>query len=69
MHRKVLRNIPTQTIASPCTGVCTMDLENKYCIGCYRSRIEIGGWVHLDNAERLAIVKDLRQRRKDAKGT
>ncbi|MBL4665748.1 MAG: DUF1289 domain-containing protein [Sneathiella sp.] len=68
MHRKVLQNKPSQAIASPCTGVCTMDMKNQYCLGCYRSRLEIGGWIHLKDTEKLTIVRDLRKRRKESSG-
>jgi len=69
MEHKVIRKTPGQDIASPCTGICTMDLKNEYCIGCYRTRLEIGGWTHMENGAKLTIVKDLRKRRKEAKST
>lgn len=69
MHRRVMAKPPRGVdIPSPCTGVCTMDLKNEYCIGCYRSRLEIGGWMHLSNDEKLDVVKQLRGRRKEATG-
>ncbi|WP_169569282.1 DUF1289 domain-containing protein [Sneathiella limimaris] len=69
MHRKVIKAAPKNlTIPSPCTGVCTMDLKNEYCIGCFRTRLEIGGWIHLDNDEKLRVIKELRTRRREATG-
>ncbi len=69
MHRKVIASAPKGVaIPSPCTGVCTMDLKNEYCIGCYRSRMEIGGWMHLNDDEKLKVIKQLRTRRKEATG-
>lgn len=68
MHRKVIVAPKGVNIASPCTGVCTMDLKNEHCIGCYRTRMEIGGWIHLDNDEKFKVIKQLRARRKEATG-
>jgi predicted Fe-S protein YdhL (DUF1289 family) len=45
-----------------------MDLKNEYCIGCYRSRMEIGGWMHLSEDEKIKVIKQLRVRRKEATG-
>ncbi|WP_025899151.1 DUF1289 domain-containing protein [Sneathiella glossodoripedis] len=68
MHRRVITKAPKGvTIPSPCTGVCTMDMKNEYCIGCFRTRLEIGGWMHLGNDEKLKIIKELRGRREKAK--
>ncbi|WP_420854535.1 DUF1289 domain-containing protein [Sneathiella marina] len=60
-----IRKIPD--LPSPCTGVCTMDMDNKYCKGCFRTRLEIGGWATLSNEEKLDIVKNLRIRRAQSK--
>ncbi|PHQ70751.1 MAG: DUF1289 domain-containing protein [Sneathiella sp.] len=60
-----IKNLPN--LPSPCTGVCTMDMQNKYCNGCFRTRLEIGGWATMNNEEKLSVVKALRIRRKDTK--
>ena len=64
-HRIITKKMNTD-IPSPCTGVCTMDLDNKYCLGCYRSRNEIGGWALMQNEEKIAVIKELRKRRRAA---
>ncbi|MEP3245444.1 MAG: DUF1289 domain-containing protein [Sneathiella sp.] len=64
MHRKVIRKGSVPDLPSPCTGVCTMDMKNEYCVGCFRSRLEIGGWIHMSNDEKLIVIKELRARRK-----
>ncbi|MEH6401985.1 MAG: DUF1289 domain-containing protein [Sneathiella sp.] len=64
MHRKVIKHTNLPDLPSPCTGVCTMDMENKNCMGCFRTRLEIGGWPHLSNDEKLVIIKQLRTRRR-----
>jgi predicted Fe-S protein YdhL (DUF1289 family) len=60
-----IRNVPD--LPSPCTGVCTMDLQNKYCKGCFRTRLEIGGWATMTNDEKLDVIRQLRVRRSDVK--
>lgn len=67
MHRKVLKYSNIPDLPSPCTGVCTMDMQNVYCKGCFRNRLEIGGWAHMSNEEKLAVIKELKIRRKSAK--
>jgi uncharacterized protein len=66
MDHRVIKKDMKPAIPSPCSGVCTMDLRNEYCIGCYRTRTEIGGWAHFDNDEKLGVIKTLRGRRRDA---
>ncbi len=51
-------------IASPCVGVCKMDDERKYCIGCLRTIDEIKNWSRSDNNYKSAVVAQLRQRRR-----
>jgi predicted Fe-S protein YdhL (DUF1289 family) len=51
-------------IPSPCIGVCRLDPETRRCAGCLRTPREIADWPAVSNAERLAIVQDLRQRRR-----
>ncbi|MCR9214701.1 MAG: DUF1289 domain-containing protein [Proteobacteria bacterium] len=60
-----IKNVPD--LPSPCTGICTMDMQNQYCKGCFRTRLEIGGWATLSNEQKLEVVKQLRVRRRDAK--
>ncbi|SCA55638.1 hypothetical protein MTBPR1_110077 [Candidatus Terasakiella magnetica] len=59
--------------SSPCTGVCTLDDEDKYCIGCYRSRVELANWRKMSDEERDEAmvrvegrIKDLAEGRKIA---
>lgn len=40
---------------SPCTGVCTMDEPTGWCLGCGRTRDEIGGWGSRSPEARSAI--------------
>ncbi|BDT69315.1 hypothetical protein os1_35050 [Comamonadaceae bacterium OS-1] len=42
-------------VASPCVGVCQMDVAGQFCIGCLRTLDEISAWRRLDGAGRLAV--------------
>ena len=48
---------------SPCTKVCVMDADNRYCLGCRRTLGEIARWSQMGEAERAAITAQLPVRR------
>jgi len=48
---------------SPCTKVCAMDAENRYCLGCRRTLAEIARWGEMSEAERAAVLARLPARR------
>ena len=50
-------------IESPCTKVCVMDAENRYCLGCKRTLGEVARWSEMADAERAAIMAQLPARR------
>ena len=50
---------------SPCTKVCVMDADNRYCLGCKRTLGEIARWGEMSNAERAAVFASLAGRRSD----
>ena len=52
---------------SPCINVCTLDSENRLCLGCFRSIDEISLWSRISNDERLNILAAARQRRAQLK--
>ncbi len=52
-------------IISPCSGVCQLD-NHDICIGCLRSKVEIGAWSSYDQDEKMALLQILKQRRRDA---
>lgn len=37
---------------SPCIGVCQIDERSGYCLGCARSRGEIGDWMTMNDQQR-----------------
>jgi predicted Fe-S protein YdhL (DUF1289 family) len=49
-------------IETPCIKVCVVDPDTGFCIGCGRTRSEIGAWLGLSPAERHAIVAGLPHR-------
>lgn len=54
---------PPKAIATPCVKVCIVDPESSLCLGCHRTLMEIAGWARLSEAERDAVMAELRGRR------
>ena len=50
---------------SPCTKVCVMDAEQRYCVGCLRTLGEIARWGEMSDGERAAVVVQLPARHSD----
>jgi uncharacterized protein len=56
-------NAPTlQDIETPCIKVCVIDPDTGFCVGCGRTRGEIGSWLALTSAERRQIMTTLEDR-------
>ena len=49
-------------IETPCIKVCVVDPETGFCIGCGRTRGEIGSWLGFSPNQRLAIMVSLGER-------
>jgi predicted Fe-S protein YdhL (DUF1289 family) len=49
-------------IASPCINICTLDQKSGLCMGCKRTVAEIANWLSYSDAERAAIIRQLRSR-------
>lgn len=47
---------------SPCIKICVIDPANGLCEGCGRSRHEIARWSSYSDAERRAIMTELKTR-------
>lgn len=61
-------NLPTPSdtavhVPSPCVGVCRMDEADRWCVGCLRSREEIGLWSQMTDRDKLALWADITQHR------
>ena len=48
---------------SPCTRVCVMDEDDRYCLGCRRTLGEIARWGEMSDAERESVMAKLSVRR------
>jgi len=53
-------------VISPCIGICTIQRESPYCLGCKRTIEEIGRWVMMDEQERRRIIDELPTRKTSA---
>ena len=49
-------------IKSPCTGICTLTENGKFCIGCGRSTEEITDWGYLSDQKKKKIIKKIQDR-------
>lgn len=54
--------LPPNTIETPCIKVCVVDPETGFCIGCGRTRAEIGGWLGYSADERRTLMAELPER-------
>lgn len=55
--------MPLETpLPSPCTQVCTLDASGQFCVGCARTRDEIGAWSGLSRAQQAAVWRALPER-------
>lgn len=49
-------------IETPCIKICVVDPETGFCIGCGRTRGEIGSWLGFDPEQRREIMNALPER-------
>ena len=49
----------SDSVLSPCIGVCLMDSESGLCRGCFRTLDEIAAWSGATNDDRRAIRASL----------
>jgi uncharacterized protein len=49
---------------SPCKNICRLDLDENYCIGCYRTKLEIKSWFRLTREEKLKTMEICKEREK-----
>jgi len=55
-----------RTIASPCVGVCQIDRDTRFCLGCWRTIEEIAHWARYGDPQRLEVLERLRERQRAA---
>lgn len=46
-------------IESPCTLVCSIDLQSGFCFGCGRTGDEIASWIAYTPEKRQAVMAEL----------
>jgi predicted Fe-S protein YdhL (DUF1289 family) len=44
---------------SPCTKVCVMDTDDRYCLGCRRTLGEIARWGQMSETEQAGVLAAL----------
>lgn len=49
-------------VESPCVKICVVEPETGFCIGCGRTRMEIGGWLGMSPEDRRSIMSTLPER-------
>jgi predicted Fe-S protein YdhL (DUF1289 family) len=52
--------------SSPCVKLCKIDPAAGLCASCLRTLAEIRAWGGMSEAERLAVMRDLKSRSKRA---
>ena len=50
---------------SPCSKICVMDADNRYCLGCKRTLGEIARWGGMSDAEQATVLAQLPTRQSD----
>ncbi len=58
----VFESVAPIAIESPCVLVCSIDTDTGWCLGCGRTRDEIGRWTAIDSDARRAVMAILPQR-------
>ena len=49
-------------IVTPCVKICVIDPQTDLCIGCARTRNEIGDWLEMSDATRAKVMNALPER-------
>jgi len=48
--------------ADPCINICRMDQNGKFCQGCKRTPMEIGGWPRMTEQQKADVAALIRKR-------
>jgi len=59
---KLPREQLDKTVDSPCIQICTYDEEEEFCIGCYRTKLELQDWWIMTREQKLEVLKKLEER-------
>ena len=55
--------IVRKKLISPCAGVCILNTETKFCLGCYRTINEITRWQDMSADDQHIVMTELVKRR------
>ena len=47
---------------SPCRGICRLDPDMTYCVGCLRTVDELRGWIGMNREEKTQLLEELARR-------
>ena len=53
-------------IISPCVGVCQINAQTGYCLGCWRTLKEVARWSRFTDQEKRDVLDELHARRGDS---
>jgi predicted Fe-S protein YdhL (DUF1289 family) len=56
------QSINATEVPSPCIGVCKMDDERKWCLGCFRSIEELRAWSTASPDSKREVWREVKQR-------
>lgn len=57
------QNTKKERMVSPCAGICILNTETKFCLGCYRTTYEIANWQEMSADKQHALMAVLVERR------
>ncbi|WP_217998576.1 DUF1289 domain-containing protein [Novosphingobium naphthalenivorans] len=57
-----MAGVPSPCTPSPCTGVCRIDRQTGWCLGCRRTLDEIASWRDMSEEERRTVAERLTAR-------
>lgn len=52
-----------EPVASPCVGLCALDDQRQYCLGCQRHLDEIRAWRSMSESEKLEVLQAIAERK------
>ena len=47
---------------SPCNGICIMDEDTGFCVGCLRTSDEIANWEEYSDERRAEVMGEITRR-------
>lgn len=59
------RGVPNidRTVQSPCISVCLLDETESFCIGCFRTIIELRDWCIMTAEQKTRVLKEIEERK------